>query len=156
MKKIIVTISLGAFALAILTAQAARGGTMYVAAKTIDLKSSTGFFASKKGSLAYGEQVTVLQVNGNWAEVHPSANASVSGWTSMAGLTAKRVVAGSAASASASEVALAGKGFGQEIENAYRSEGSLNYAEVDRMEAQKVSDREMYDFLAAGRLSMGE
>ena len=156
MKKIIVMICLFALAMAVLPAQAARGGTMYVAARTIDLKTSTGFFASKRGSLEYGAQVTVLQINGNWAEVRSAANTSLSGWTSLANLSARRVLAGTSSSASASEVALAGKGFNQEIENAYRSEGSLNYADVDRTEAQSVSDRELYDFLVEGRLSLGE
>ena len=129
---------------------------MYVAARTTDLKSSTGFFASKKGSLEYGAQVTVLQINGNWAEVRSAANPSVSGWTSTANLSAKRIVAGSTTSASASEVALAGKGFNQEIENAYKSEHSLNYADVDRTEAQRVDEEALRAFLAEGRLAMGE
>ena len=156
MKRIIVMFCLCFLTLAILPAQAARGGTMYVAARTIDLKSSTGFFASKSGSLEYGAQVAVLQINGKWAQVRSSANASLSGWTSTANLSAKRVVAGSTASASASEVALAGKGFNQEIETVYRSEHSLNYADVDRTEAQRIDEEALRAFLAEGRLSMGD
>ena len=156
MKKLIVMISLCAFAAAVSFAQASKGGTMYVAAKTVDIKSSTGFFASTKGKLEYGAQVTVLQINGKWAEVRSAANASLSGWTALSNLSAKRIVAGSGANASASEVALAGKGFNQEIENAYKSEGKLNYADVDKTEEQKVSTEELYDFLVEGHLSMGD
>ena len=156
MKKIIIVLALCVFVLAILPAQAARGGTMYVAARTLDLKSSTGFFASKRGRLDYGAQVTVLQISGKWAEVRSAANSSVSGWTNTANLSVKRVVAGNAVTASSSELALAGKGFNQEIENAYRSEGNLNYADVDRTEAQQVNEEDLHKFLVDGHLLLGE
>jgi len=156
MKKIIVMICLGALALTILLAQASRGGTMFVAAKTVDLKSSTGFFAAVTDSLEYGDQVSVLQVKGSWAEVSPASDSSVSGWTSTAGLSAKRIVASGATGTAISEVALAGKGFNEEVENGYRSEASMIYAEVDKMESLEINNRELYDFLVEGHLSLGE
>ena len=156
MKKIIVMFCLYFPALVILPAQASRGGTMYVAVRTVDLKSSTGFFAAKTGQLEYGAQVTVLQVNGKWSQVRSSANASLSGWTSTTNLSARRVLGGSTTSASANEVALAGKGFNQEVETVYRSEHNLNYADVDRTEAQLVDGQVLRTFLVEGRLSMGD
>ena len=156
MKKIVFIFALCACAAAALSAQASRGGTMYVATRTLDLKSSTGFFASNRGRLDYGAQVTVLQVNKDWLEVRSATNSNLSGWTKTANLSARRVLASSGTSATAQEVALAGKGFNQEVENAYRSEGNLDYAEVDRMEAQRLSVEELFDFLMQGRLSMGD
>ncbi|MDR1857918.1 MAG: hypothetical protein LBQ69_00450 [Treponema sp.] len=156
MKKIIAMFCLCACAAAVVSAQASRGGTMYVATKTLNLKSSTGFFASTRGSLDYGAQVTVLQVNGSWVEVRSAAKSSVSGWAKTASLTSRRILEGSTTSATAQEVALAGKGFNQEIENSYRSGGNLNYADVDRTEAQQVGDEELRSFLVEGRLSLGE
>jgi hypothetical protein len=129
---------------------------MYAAAKTIELKSSTEFFASIKGTLTYGAAVTVLDIKGKWAEVRSAANSSVSGWTTVTNLSAKRIVSGAASGATASEVALAGKGFNQEIENVYKAKGSLNYADVDMTESQKVSKKELQDFIIAGRLFQGE
>jgi hypothetical protein len=136
--------------------QAIKGGTMYVAAKTIELKSSTGFFASAKGNLAYGSTVTILQINGKWAEVRSATNSSLSGWTPTANLSAKRIVSGATSGATASEVALAGKGFNQEIENSYKAKGKLNYADVDRTEAQRVSKKDLQDFIVAGHLFQGD
>jgi hypothetical protein len=156
MKKFIVMFCLCLCAAAVVSAQASRGGTMYVATKTLSLKSSTGFFASTRGNLNYGAQVTVLQINGSWAEVRSAANSSVSGWAKTASLTPRRIVEGSTTSATAQEVALAGKGFNQEVENSYRSGSNLNYADVDRMEAQQVNMNELQAFLQEGRLSMGE
>ena len=157
MKKNLVMLCIGLFVVAAaLPAQARKGGTMYVAAKNIELKSSTSFFASAKGTLAYGAMVTILQISGKWAEVRSVANSAVSGWTSVANLSAKRIVSGSASSATASEVALAGKGFNQEIENAYKAKGTLNYADVDRVEAQRVSKKELQNFIVEGHLFQGD
>jgi hypothetical protein len=155
MKKIVVVLFMCVCVAAVLPAQAVKGGTMYVAAKTIELKSSTGFFASSKGTLAYGAAVSVLQIKGKWAEVKSSTGSST-GWTAVANLSAKRIVSSSATGATASEVALAGKGFNQEIENAYKAGGTLNYADVDRTEAQKVSKQELKNFITEGHLSQGD
>jgi len=156
MKKIVVMFFLCVCTVIMLPAQAKKGGTMYVATKTLELKSSTGAFASTRGSLTYGDQVTVVSISGKWAEVRSAADTSISGWTATANLTAKRIVAGAAASASASEVALAGKGFNQEIENVYKAEGKLNYSDVDRTEENSVPLDELYEFLVEGRLSLGD
>jgi uncharacterized protein YgiM (DUF1202 family) len=137
-------------------AQMARGGTVYAAAKTITLKSSTGFFAKTQGTLAYGDQMTVIQINGKWAEVRSTAKPSLSGWTTVSNLTAKRVIAGSSSTATNKEMALAGKGFSEEVENAYKANGKLNYADVDRTEAITVSEQDLYTFLKDGHLSLGE
>jgi len=156
MRKILVVVCMAFFAVASAKAQAIKGGTMYVAAKTVELKSSTGFFASTQGTLAYGAAVTVLQIKGKWAEVRSTAKSSVSGWTAVTNLSAKRIVAGSTGGATANEVALAGKGFNQEIENTYKAGGTLNYADVDKTEALKVSRKELQDFIVEGHLSIGD
>jgi uncharacterized protein YgiM (DUF1202 family) len=156
MKKLIVALCLGLLVCGLAAAQVARGGTLYAAAKKVTLKSSTGFFASTRGTLNYGDRVTVLQVNGKWVEVRSALNASLSGWTASTNLSAKQVVSGTGSTASTQEVALAGKGFNQEVENAYRSNGNLNYADVDRTETQVVNDSDLLRFLEEGRLAKGD
>ena len=155
MKKITLLLIFAAITIGSAAAQA-RGSTQYISAKTAALKSSTGFFAGTRGTLNYGDQVTVLQVNGKWAEVRSASNSSVNGWTASSNLTTKRVVSGNSSTASAKEVALAGKGFNQEVENAYKSQGKLNYADVDRTEQQTVSEDNLLQFLIDGHLSTGD
>ena len=155
MKRFLILFGLVLLASGTLFAQISKGGTAWVSAKTAAIKSSTWFFASTRGSLEMGAQVTVLQVNGNWAEVRSAANTSLSGWTAVSNLSAKRIVA-SGTGASASEVALAGKGFNQEVENAYKANGTLNYADVDKTEAIKVSQDELLRFVTEGHLNTGE
>jgi uncharacterized protein YgiM (DUF1202 family) len=156
MKKIVFAVVLCAAFTAAVFGQASKGGTMYVATKTLALKSGTGFFASTRGKLEYGTQVTVLQINGKNAEVRSVGGTVVTGWTATANLSAKRIVTGATANASANEVALAGKGFNEEVENAYKSGGKLNYADVDIAELQQVPTQELYDFIVEGHLSLGD
>jgi uncharacterized protein YgiM (DUF1202 family) len=156
MKKLTVFLILGLMAAGVVSAQISAGGTLYVAVKSLNLKSSTGFFATGRGTLNYGDRVTVLQVNDKYLEVRSAANSSISGWTPMASLSARQIVSGSSSTASASEIALAGKGFNQEIEDAYKRQGRLNYADVDKVEAITVREADIKRFLEEGRLMMGE
>jgi uncharacterized protein YgiM (DUF1202 family) len=136
------------------------GRVMYVATRNAELKSSTGFFADTVITLQYGDQVTVVQENGKWMEVRPAKRSSVSGWILANSLTSKRIISsGTGTSASADELALAGKGFSEEVEQAYKSRGgasAAHYAEVDAMETLIVSRQELYNFLVEGHLNTGE
>lgn len=156
MKRIVIFFCLVFFVAGMVSAQVSKGGTLYVSVKTLTLKSTTGFFASNKGVLNYGDRVTVLQVSGKFVEVRSADNSSITGWTPSANLSAKQIVSGNTASVSAKETALAGKGFNQEIEDVYKTQGKLNYADVDRTEALKVSDANLRRFLEEGKLFMGD
>jgi len=159
MKKIAFVICLILFVAGLAAAQSA-GSTLFVAVKTLTLKSGTGYFDGNKGTLRYGDKVTVVsvkKVNGKeYAEVKSEKNPSLTGWTVKTGL-AKRIAAGSSNSVSTKELALAGKGFSQETERALKSQGNnLNYAEVDRTEAIIVRDRDVKRFLEEGQLNKGK
>jgi len=157
MKKVLFVLCLVFFIAGFAAAQVARGGTLYVAVKTQPLKSSTGFFASTRGTLNYGDRVTVLQVNGRFVEVRSATNSSLTGWAPSANLSAREIVSGNTATLSARETALAGKGFNQEVEDSYRSQNrNLNYADVDRVERITVSEADLRRFLEEGRLAMGD
>jgi hypothetical protein len=156
MKKYLLLAGLLVFFTASAFTQIVKGNSAWISAKTAAVKSSTGFFASKRGTLAYGDQVSVLQVNGKWAEIR-SSNGAVSGWIAATSLSARRIVAaGSGSGASASEVALAGKGFNQEVENAYKTGGTLNYADVDKTEAITVAEDVLFKFISDGHLIAGD
>jgi uncharacterized protein YgiM (DUF1202 family) len=149
------------FSLALVSAAAAQtlaGKTMYVTAKTVDLKSSSAFFSDVKGTLVYGDSVTVVQEYGRWTEVRAAEKQNLSGWIAAANLTSMRLLSGGSSSttASANELALAGKGFNQEVENSYKTSGNLNYDAIDAIEKEEVPNRELYNFLLEGHLARGE
>jgi len=132
------------------------GSTLFVAVKTLTLKSGTGYFDSNKGTLKYGDKVTVIRINGKYAEVKSEKNSSVTGWTATTSL-AKRIATGNSNSVSTKELALAGKGFSQETEKTLKNQKTnLNYAEVDKTEEIIVRDREVKRFLEEGQLNKGK
>jgi uncharacterized protein YgiM (DUF1202 family) len=109
MKKIVILMIMGLVTAGFLSAQVEKGGTLYVSAKTVTLKSSTGFFASNKGTLNYGDMVTVLQVSGKFVQVQSADKPSLTGWTASSNLSAKQIVSGNLSTISVKETALAGK-----------------------------------------------
>ena len=157
MKKFFIVFCLILFITGYAAAQVARGGTLYVSVKSVALKSSSGFFASTRGTLNLGDRVIVIQVNGKFVEVRSAANSSLTGWTAATNFSTKQVVAGTSSTATAREVALAGKGFNQEVEQSYKNQQrNLNYADVDRVEAIRFNEDDLKKFLEEGRLSMGD
>jgi len=157
MKRALFILILILFVAGFAAAQIQAGGTLYVSVKSVDLKSGTGLFTSTKGTLALGEQVTVIQVNGNNVEVKSVKNSSVTGWTSSSNFSTRQVVAGASSTATAKEVALAGKGFNQEVEQSYKDhQSNLNYDDVDKIESINISDAELKKFMEEGRLKTGD
>ena len=156
MKKSVFVFCIILFAANFASAQVKKGGTMYVSVKTASLKASTGAFAGTTGTLEYGEKVTIIQIDGKNAEIKSAANPSITGWIPVANLSAKQVVTGTSSTASAKEISLAGKGFNQEVEDAYKSKGKVNYADVDKIETQSAKGAELKKFIEDGRLAMGE
>ena len=123
----------------------------YVAVKATPLKSSTGFFGQELKNLSQGEEVMLIRDDGKWAEIQAG---NQKGWVSSTSLSSRRVVA-SGAAVTASEVALAGKGFSEETEIEYRKSG-LDFSAVDSMERINVSGTDLLGFINEGRLAKGE
>ncbi|MCL2211547.1 MAG: hypothetical protein FWB95_06470 [Treponema sp.] len=157
MKRFLTILCLTLFVTGFAAAQVRVGGTLYVSVKTISLKAGTGFFSGTKGTLNLGDQVTVIQISGKNVEVRSVRNTSLTGWTSSGNFTTKQIVTGTSSTATAKEVALAGKGFNQDVEQSYRNQQrNLNYADVDRVETITVSETDLKRFLDEGRLKTGE
>ena len=157
MKKAMMVLGMALVLTGAAAAQIRVGQTVYVTAKSLPLKSGTGFFARTLETLAYGDSVTVLQINGRWAQVEYRGRTTVSGWTAHTNLTTKRVVAaGGTGAASSREVAMAGKGFTEEVESVYRETTTADFDAVDLIEAGRISDEDLLSFISEGRLSMGD
>ncbi|MDR2782426.1 MAG: hypothetical protein LBB48_01035 [Treponema sp.] len=134
-----------------------KGDVMYVAVKSVNVKSSKGFFASTKGTLSYGTQVTVQSVSGSKVEVTAG---NLTGWVDGSSLTSKRITASTAStSASAKEIALAGKGFNEEIEGVYKAENAnleQAYIAIDAVESVVVDNNALKQFIVDGKLAGAE
>lgn len=109
-------------------------------------------------NLGYGTWVTVQQRKSGWLQVQAAGK---SGWLheSAVARRAARLVAGTKqadVAASQQELTLAGKGFNQQVEQAYRQKNrQLDYGTIDRMEAFSVDEGELWRFVREGGLGGG-
>jgi uncharacterized protein YgiM (DUF1202 family) len=109
---------------------------------------------------SYGDRVTVLEERGAWKKVSV-AGGKLQGWIHNTALTSKRVAlkAGQGnvgTSVTRDEIALAGKGFSEEVEAQYRKTNkNLDYTWINWMEAIDVSPEQMEDFITEGHLAAG-
>jgi uncharacterized protein YgiM (DUF1202 family) len=135
-------------------AQSLKGTTMYVANKTAAVKSGTGLFAGTVVTLQMGDTVTIVtEKDAKWVEVRTSATKT--GWVTLSSLTSKRITA-AGRTASASELALAGKGFSSDVETHYRDADGLDYTGIDAMETQSIQIEVLQEFITTGHLQAGE
>ena len=130
---------------------------MSVTVKEAPVRDRASFTGKTVGTLVYGDRVAVVEVKGDWVRVSFAAR-SINGWMSTSALQTREIVlrSGRAAgtSASSGEVALAGKGFSEEVEAEYRKDAKLNYDAVDDMESFHVSDEEVVAFLSRGGMTV--
>lgn len=129
---------------------------MSVEVRETQVRSNPSFLGRVDGVLGYGDRVEVVEQAQGWVRIRHDG---VSGWVHSSALTTKRIVmqTGDAAArreATGSEVALAGRGFNQEVEDRYRAEQSLNYDVVDRLEGYAVDPTRLAAFLEEGELRL--
>jgi uncharacterized protein YgiM (DUF1202 family) len=108
--------------------------------------------------VAYGDRVEVMDNKNGWSKARP-AGAKQSGWIHDSALTHKKIVltAGQsdvAQGATGDEIALAGKGFNEQVEQEFKEKNpQLDFKMIDQMEKIVVSDSQMRQFLEAGRVN---
>ncbi len=147
MKKFI--LSLCSFLLltgSIFAASFEKGSTAYVSKESVVLKSGTGFFAKKSGSLKYGDSVLVLENKGNKCKVQLSSDDSVKGWLNNDSLSNKKIIKADASISEVDELALAGKGdhakdeiiLGAEGANEGLVDGAIGAEAAVKEEAEKA------------------
>jgi len=133
--------------------------TLSVQVKEGQMRSTPSFLGAIVAKPAYGDRVALIEDRGAWKKVSARG---VQGWMHASALTTKNIVlkAGAAnvqTGATGGEIALAGKGFSEEVEKQYKSQNrSVDFTWVDRMERFKVSPEEMQAFLKQGQVVPAE
>ncbi|MDD4356251.1 MAG: SH3 domain-containing protein [Smithellaceae bacterium] len=137
------------------TAEAQKSMTVQV--QEGQLRTTPSHFGKITAKTYYGDRVTVLEEKGDWKRVSVE-NGRGQGWMHDSALTSKQTVlrAGrsqAGTSVSHGEIALAGKGFSEEVEKEYRKNNTnLDYAWINRMETIRISSGQMENFIKDGRL----
>lgn len=128
--------------------------TMSVQVKESELRSTPSFLGTIVVKVAYGDRVTVLETKGAWKKV--SLKGGSQGWINSSALTTKKIVlqAGQTnvqTGATQNELALAGKGFNNQVEASYMAQNKkLDYSWINKMETFNVTSDQMSAFLAKG------
>jgi len=128
--------------------------TVWVSVENASLKEKPGRFGKDVTEVSYGDKLEVTSANGDWYKV--STLYGETGWIPRSSVGTKKIVVGHQADADAKEISLAGKGFTQEVEDVYKQEHDLDFTRVDDMERLTVTDEELQQFLADGKLEQGE
>jgi len=128
---------------------------MNVQVKRSDVRSRPSFLGAVAGSVSYGDKVQTYGGQGAWIKVRLQGQ-TIEGWLHRSALTTNKIVlrAGDQdvrQAASNDELALAGKGFNQQVEDAFKSQNpKVDFSWVDKMEKIVVAPYEMQAFLKAG------
>src|SRR5271169_4863142 len=141
---------------------------MSVTVQQTSVRDKPSFLGKILGTLKYADRVTVLdQPAGSpksWLLIL-GPDGKLQGWVSASALQSKKIelAAGSQnvqQGASSGEVALAGKGFNETVEQEYKTDGSLDYTWVDYMKGLDsshrefaVGDQQLAAFITQGGLS---
>jgi SH3-like domain-containing protein len=143
----------------VLTLGAAEPRVMSVQIKEGQVRTAPAYLGKIVTTLAYAQQVTVLEEKGDWLKVQPTGS-QTEGWMHTSALTRKKIVldadaADVAKTATSDEVALAGKGiFSAEVEEQYKAGHSdVNYDIVNAMENVVISQSQILTFLKEGEIS---
>ncbi|MCL2373759.1 MAG: SH3 domain-containing protein [Treponema sp.] len=142
------------FSVALIAAAQGMNTPLFVAVNTVNVRNSTGFFAGTVGTLNLGEEVTVQQSRGRWLSVRSASG--IGGWAPADAFSARRRVGGAGVNVTATEFALAGKGFTRSLEETLRSAGEFDFSPVDALGDAAVSDQDLLAFLRQGRLAEGD
>lgn len=130
--------------------------TVVVKIQTTNLRKDPKFYAETLGVLKAGDSLEKLGSREAWIQVRTSKGAV--GWIHSSAVEAKKFKLSALdknlrTQATAGEVALAGKGFNEQVEQSYRvRHGESGYAAMEKMLQIKVSTSEVLAFLKKGKL----
>lgn len=144
-------VALGVVALNAQAVDLPASGLMTVHVAKTQIRAKPSVIGEILATVAYREQVLVYESRDGWAKVAVPGSTRY-GYVFLSALTARiisPVDAGEAASGiSGTEIALAGKGFNESLEESYRQNAHVDFSWVDRMESYDYPSEALVGFLA--------
>ncbi len=150
------------FSISLATAEDAEpqvGDEVAISVQNQSIYPMPAFYASPVVPVSYGTIAAINEINGEWYNVTTSLGQI--GWIHRTSVTGAIQTTSGGTSASGSvtsdEIMLAGRGFSQDIENAYAGDHpELDFSIIDNMETSwTVSPQQLYQFLVNGNLIEG-
>lgn len=146
----------------LLVSASAMAGTMpkevSVTAKEGSVKIKADHLSKNVEVVVYGDKLKIVSKENDWYQV--TTPSGKTGWIHESATTTKKIKLARDAklgdgSSSHDEVALAGKGFNKQVEQAYISDNpdvARAYQVVNQIEAKKVSAAQLSAFIKQGQL----
>jgi uncharacterized protein YgiM (DUF1202 family) len=144
------------FGVPMMFAVAVMAETLVVKVKKTNLRMEPVFYAGTVTVLSNGAQVEKLDAKQGWYRIRTRDGQE--GWLHSSAVRVKKFSLLETdrpvkSEASADEVALAGKGFNQQVEEKYQTDNpEVSFAGVDNMLTLKVTPEQLKDFLEKGKL----
>ncbi|MFW6213440.1 MAG: hypothetical protein ACOC8L_11125, partial [Spirochaetota bacterium] len=129
------------------------GDTVAVSVQEGQLRTSPSFLGSIEEILQYGELVLLVEAGESWSRI-TFGDGTVEGWMHNSALEppASLNLEGEAIGTSGTtsrEIALAGRGFNEQVESEYEDQAQLDFSMVDEMETYLLPTAELAEFLTA-------
>lgn len=145
--------------LLVLCAGAAFAASMSVQVRNGKVRATPSQLGRVVASVPYGEALEAGNLTRGWYPVTLADGKK--GWLHESALSRKpiKMTAGATdvqTGVSTDEVALAGKGFNEQVEAKLKSETALDYSWVDRMAGFQVNEDQIRAFRTQGRLTGGD
>ena len=142
-----------------LLAGAALPTSMSVQIRNGKVRATPSQLSRVVGTVEYGAVVQTGALQKGWYPV--TLPDGTTGWLHESALSTKPVAmsagtSDAATGVSSDEVALAGKGFNEQVEAKLKADGTLDYTWVDRMMAMQVDAEAIKKFRAEGNLPGGD
>ncbi len=145
--------------LVMITAAVAFAPPMSVQVRNCKVRKTPSQLAPVVTTVDYGARVTAGELTKGWYPVKTLDGKS--GWLHESALTKKVIVMNSGTTdastgVSSDEVAIAGKGFNEEVEQKLKKDGTYDFTWVDKMASFVVTDDQIRAFRAQGNLPGGD
>lgn len=133
------------------------GDSLFVTVRSTELRDSPGFLSPIAEVVPFGSEVSYLESAGEWHRVL-SPQSGIEGWIhatavrengatqlQLQGEQTTRTV-------TSREIALAGRGFSENLEQEYGEDRELDFSRVDELEARAIDPSEIVVFVRDARL----
>ena len=137
------------------------GDTVGISVRETELRSSAGFLSRTLATLLYLDEVVIVSTRGDWFEVEVSESRE-KGWihsSSVAGTKELQLVGGGRSTTGTTtnrEIALAGRGFNEQVEEQIKTDEDLDFSLVDEMETYILDAPTAAEFLIEAGLEPDE
>ena len=135
------------------------GDILFVQVRDAELRSSPGFLSTIVSRLEFGDEVSYQETRSGFIQVSID-DGQTSGWIHEGAIAENKTTdlqlqgESTTRQVTSREIALAGRGFSETLEDEYGTDNDLDFAAVDDLEAFRIDPQEMVGFVEDAQLRL--